>query len=106
MRGYKKQVEQLLTDNEHLRDDDQKLLANVYWLRVSETMQYKLTEEEMSGVKKFLHEMAEGNLPDDGSVRRCRRKLQELNPHLRGKLWDKRHQKAEQVKYDLKLFLD
>jgi hypothetical protein len=104
MIGYKKQVENLLIENEHLRDDDQKLLANCYWLRFSDTLAYKLNEDEKNGVKKFLHELAEGNLPDGQSIRRCRRKLQEQNPHLRGRLWDQRHSKADTVKRDLRLF--
>jgi hypothetical protein len=46
--------------------------------------------------------IANGNLPSSESIRRCRQKLQELNPELRGELWDKRHQMQTQVKEELK----
>jgi hypothetical protein len=106
MKMYKKQVETLLNANPHLRDDDQKLLANMWWHYVIDVLSPKLNDEQMSGVKLFLEDLSKGRLPDGQSIRRCRRKLQELHPHLRGNKWDFRHEKAKKVKYDLKLFLD
>jgi hypothetical protein len=104
IRGTKILVENLLTDNPHLRDDDLKLLANCYWLRVSDTMLFDLSEDELVGVKKFLKLLANGDMPNFESIRRCRQKLQEENTCLRGKLYETRHQYQETVKDDLKLF--
>ena len=86
-------VKRLLTNHPHLRDSDNKLLANVWFQSVT-----PLEEAWMD----FLALIAHGNLPSSESIRRCRQKLQELNPELRGELWDKRHQMQEQVKEELK----
>tara|TARA_Y100001963_G_scaffold130500_1_gene186867 strand:- start:218 stop:529 length:312 start_codon:yes stop_codon:yes gene_type:complete len=90
-------ITKLLTEKPRLKDDDHALLANIWWLRVSDTMLYKLSPEEMEGVKKFLGEIANKNMPDSESIRRTRRKLQEQNPELRGKLWEKRQAHAKTV---------
>ena len=86
-------IKHLLTDHPHLRDDDNKLLATVWY--------HKMPEIEES-VMDFLHILAKGELPSSESIRRCRQKLQELNPSLRGELWDKRHKMQDQVKKELK----
>tara|TARA_Y100001951_G_scaffold102529_1_gene109341 strand:+ start:950 stop:1261 length:312 start_codon:yes stop_codon:yes gene_type:complete len=86
-------VKRLLTNHPHLRDSDNKLLANVWFQSV-----IPLEEAWMD----FLALIASGDLPSSESIRRCRQKLQELNPELRGELWDKRHQMQEQVKEELK----
>ena len=86
-------VKRLLTNHPHLRDSDNKLLANVWFQSV-----IPLEEAWMD----FLALIASGDLPSSESIRRCRQKLQELNPELRGELWDKRHQMQIQVKEELK----
>jgi len=97
MKYFKKSTKKIVTDllknHEHLRDDDNKLLATVWY--------HKMPKIEES-VMDFLHMLANGNLPSSESIRRCRQKLQELNPELRGKLWKKRHQMEEQVKHELR----
>ena len=104
IQGVREIVEKLLNENEHLRDDDQKLLANVYWQRISTTIYPKLNEDEIAGVKAVLREIAKGNLPNYQSVARCRRKLQEENQELRGKLYDERHKNVDIVKHELKFW--
>ena len=86
-------VKRLLTNHPHLRDNDNKLLANVWYQSVR-----PLGEAWLD----FLALIASGDLPSSESIRRCRQKLQELNPELRGELWDKRHQMQTQVKEELK----
>ena len=86
-------VKDLITKHPHLRDNDNKLLANVWYQSVT-----PLQEEWLD----FLALIANGDLPSSESIMRCRRKLQELNPELRGELWDKRHQMQTQVKEELK----
>ena len=85
-------VKRLLTNHPHLRDNDNKLLANVWYQSV--------TPLEEAWVD-FLALIASGDLPSSESIRRCRQKLQELNLELRGELWDKRHQMETQVKAEL-----
>lgn len=86
-------VKDLITKHPHLRDNDNKLLANVWYQSVT-----PLQEEWLD----FLALIANGELPSSESIRRCRQKLQELNPKLRGELWDKRHKMQIQIKQELK----
>lgn len=86
-------VKTLLKEHHHLRDSDNKLLANVWFLKA---------EKVEEGAMDFLKLIADGKLPDAGSIRRCRRKLQEENPELRGKLWDKRHKMQTQVQEEIR----
>lgn len=86
-------IKHLLSNHPHLRDDDNKLLATVWYHKMS-----KIEEPVMD----FLHILAKGELPSSESIRRCRQRLQELNPELRGELWNKRHQMQKQVKDELK----
>jgi len=82
-----------------LRDDDNRLLSNIWHNHLNLTRRYSFTEEEWDGVMKFLKIIADGDMPHWESIRRCRQKLQEDNPELRGKLWGKRH-KAERAVTD------
>jgi hypothetical protein len=85
-------VKILLEKHPHLRDNDNKLLANIWYIR---------SEKLDEGAMDFLNTIAEGKLPSSESIRRVRQKLQELNPKLRGKLYNKRHKMQTQVKQEL-----
>ena len=98
IRGLQKRIERLLQSNPELRDSDDRLLANIYFNHIPNS---KYSEEEHKGIMKFLKMIAEGQLPDYGSVKRCRQKLQQLYPALRGKLYEKRHKRAKVVKKEL-----
>lgn len=89
----KKKVEQLLKEKPHLRDDDNKLLATVWFQGL------RHVDEP---VMDFLYLLAGGFLPSSESVRRCRQHLQVLKPELRGKLWDKRHGMEKKIKKELR----
>jgi hypothetical protein len=67
-------------------------LANIWYIR---------SEKLDEGAMDFLNTIAEGKLPSSESIRRVRQKLQELNPKLRGKLYNKRHKMQTQVKQEL-----
>ena len=86
-------VKKLLTNHKGLRDNDNKLLASIWYLKAN-----KIEE----GALSFLNQISQGNLPSSESIRRCRQKLQELNPELRGKLWNKRHGLQEKIKQELR----
>ena len=94
----------MLIEHPELRDNDNKLLANIYWQKVSDDLKYKVTLEEMAGIKKFLGYLSSGSLPNFESIRRCRQKVQEEEPALRGSLWAKRHEVSHDVKEELRLW--
>ena len=102
IKGVRDTVTKLLAEKPHLRDDDEKLLANVYWQRINLTLAHKISLEMLEGIKLFLKEVADGNMPNYQSISRCRRKLQELDPSLRGKLYEKRHEATSFVKDELR----
>jgi len=45
--------------------------------------------------------LAEGKLPSYESISRCRRKIQEKNPHLRGEKWNERHGRAKEIRREI-----
>lgn len=80
-----------MESNTHLRDDDFKLVANIWWLKLNSDLKHRFQGYELDCFKMLLELYVAGDLPNEQSIRRCRRKLQELNPELRGELYDKRH---------------
>jgi len=78
-------VEYLLDNYAHLRDDDNKLVANYWFNEVGET-------------KDFLKNYAAGKITQADSITRARRKLQELHPHLRGEKYNERHKEEKKVR--------
>jgi len=93
MRALKPRIEELLRTKQHLRDNDYRLIANV-WSR-------EVPIPEMSA-HKFLLKFAAGNLSNPESIRRVRQKLQEENPSLRGEKWRLRHAEAEVVRSEIR----
>tara|TARA_R100000049_G_C1872287_1_gene31611 strand:+ start:56 stop:394 length:339 start_codon:yes stop_codon:yes gene_type:complete len=94
-------VEQLLTSSPKLRDNDQQLVANVWYVQARDQFDIgKMT------AKNFLHELAQGNLMSSESITRCRRKLQEEHIHLRGNKWAERHRMQKDVKEELRNWKD
>ena len=91
-KATKKIIRDLLIKHPHLRDDDNKLLANVWFQTV-----IPLEEAWMD----FLAIVAKGDIPSPKAISRCRRKLQEMHPSLRGEQWYKRHKMQEQVVIEL-----
>ena len=102
IRKSKDIVEKLLTEQPHLRDDDNKLLASVWYIQIKN---YDLRPDKISGYD-VLTMVAEKQLANAESVRRCRAKLQELKPNLRGKIYYQRHKHKSDVKRELKYFDD
>lgn len=85
MRDYSEYVEKALKEHECTRDDDHKLFVwVVYYIKP------ELLEESFRNA--FFYASTNG-MPSYESISRCRRKLQEKHPSLRGKTWEKRHEK-------------
>ena len=89
---HKDEVIKLLKSNPHLKDDDNKLIANIWYSQIKDK-QYTAFE--------FLELFSEGKVANPQSIRRIRRKLQEEFPELRGKKWEKRHKEQKNVKEQL-----
>lgn len=86
----------LLTKYPSLRDSDERLIANIWFNHIKEI-------EEIDAVA-LLTKFSKGKLPSYESISRCRRKIQEEKPELRGLKWERRHSKKLQnkVKNDVK----
>ena len=76
-------VTRLLTAKSDLRDNDRRLICNIWWKSVS--------NPELLMFEDFINLYIKGEIPESDSITRCRRKVQEENKSLRGKSWDFRH---------------
>jgi hypothetical protein len=85
----------LLTNKEHLRDNDQALIANIWWRELVTQGKDKSTAFEM------LKVFSEGKLSNPESIRRARQKIQEEQPELRGQSYRVRHREQDNVKEQL-----
>ena len=83
----------LLTKHPSLRDSDAGLAATI-WNSQIDTQ--KITAREL------LLKFATGKLQSYESISRCRRKVQEIKPELRGLKWEQRHKKQKEVKDEVK----
>ena len=87
----------LLQNHIHLRDNDFKLLANVWHKHFTNLG----IDPGMHSASFLLAMLAEGKLPNSESVRRIRQKLQEEFKDLRGVNYAKRHNQKKKVKEQL-----
>jgi hypothetical protein len=85
----------LLTNKEHLRDNDQALIANIWWRELVTQGKDKSTAFEL------LKVFSEGKLSNPESIRRARQKIQEEQPELRGESYRARHREQDNVKEQL-----
>ena len=91
------EVEIFLIKHPALRDNDERLMANI-WAK------YIGNRDDMDGPESWqdmLSLLAKGRLPSYESISRCRRKIQEKKPHLRGEKWDKRHGRAKEIRREI-----
>ena len=88
-------VKELLTNWTSIRDNDEKLMANIWGMFIGEK-----DLDNMSG-RDLLSALSHGTLPSYESISRCRRKLQEEYPYLRGNQWHQRHKRARTIKKEM-----
>lgn len=93
VKNIKKTVRDYLLKYPVLRDDDKKLIAEIWW---SQLIDKTIT------TKRFLELVGEGYLCNPESIRRCRQKIQQDYPTLRGKSWTTRQESAEEFKTEIK----
>jgi hypothetical protein len=74
----------------HLRDDDNGLIANIWYEELG------VRHDPHLLAIYFLAEFADGNLSSPESIRRSRQKIQEDHPELRGEKYTLRKAKFQQ----------
>jgi hypothetical protein len=96
MKSIKDKVKFLLDTYPHLRDNDFKLIANYYF--------YEVGHDDINTMSAldFLEMFATGKLTHSESIRRVRQKIQEDNPHLRGKSYKRRKDDENNTKNNIK----
>ena len=82
-------ITKLLSDHPHLRDDDYQLISEIW--------QYESLATIPVTAKDFLSDFGNGKYTNPESIRRCRAKLQETMPELRGDKYYKRHRHQSDV---------
>ena len=93
----KKTVIELLTQYSDFKDNDQQLVA-WFWKLEMEAHGYPASSTQ---TQTFFKLMAFGKLTSADTITRVRRLVQEETPELRGKKYNERQAKQEQVKNDL-----
>jgi hypothetical protein len=74
-----------------LRDDDSKLVANIWADYIGYDNLDKITSRQL------LQLFADGNLPQFETIRRTRQKIQEQNAHLRGNAYIERKNRGSEL---------
>ena len=88
-------VKRLLTKIPRLRDSDERLMATMWFKHIGEDKVKDLTAINL------LQKLSDGQLPSYESISRCRRKLQEEYPDLRGDKYEDRHAYQKEIINDL-----
>lgn len=91
-------VTKLLTIYPVLRDDDARLVVNVW----NEQLLKRGINLNTEPANEILFIIASGSLNSSESITRCRRKLQEVNIDLRGAKWLERHESEKETIEDLR----
>tara|TARA_R110000803_G_scaffold49503_1_gene102930 strand:- start:3962 stop:4282 length:321 start_codon:yes stop_codon:yes gene_type:complete len=96
--GTKKElITKLLTEQPYIRDMDNSLLAEIWKKEIA-----KLENYENFSATDLLCIISSGKLTSAESITRCRRKIQQENPSLRGQKYKARHKEQIEVKQELK----
>ena len=93
------EVETFMIKYKVLRDSDEKLMANIW------SKYIVIDSVKFLNATDILTMLGRGDLPSYESISRCRRKLQEENPNLRGEKWLARQGKIQDnIKKELNSF--
>lgn len=98
IKGTKNKVLYLLETESHLRDSDEKLIANIWFGEIKKLEGSH--PKEVTGMR-VLEILSQGLLTNSESIRRSRAELQRSLPELRGEKYNDRMNYAEVVKDDL-----
>jgi hypothetical protein len=95
LKKTKDKVKLLLQEYPHLRDSDSRLISSFWYMELGESIN-NIKAVEM------LKLYCEGALSCPESIRRCRQKVQEQEPELRGESYYKRTRLNHEVQYHIK----
>jgi len=96
IKKYEKRVSAILLNKAKARDCDYVLYGFIL-------LAYNIDITTLS-TRDFLKGLHSKQYPSFEGVGRCRRKLQEKHPELRGTKWNARHAEEEKVKTEINLF--
>ena len=96
MSKTKERIIKLLSENPILRDDDNKLIATIFLKDAGGSESLK----SMSAFD-FLMQFSRGKFTSTESIRRMRCKIQEQRPDLRGEMYIKRKNIADEFSKDI-----
>ena len=94
--NIKDTVKTLLEIREELRDDDTHLITSIWMLKYPNVSEVSFLD--------FVIDLRVKKLINPESIRRCRQKLQQEYPELRGKKYNDRLANQDNVKEQLKNF--
>ena len=98
--GTKKElITKLLTARPDLRDNDSPLIAEIWEKEIAKLENF---EYDSLSAKDLLCIISCDTLTSAESITRCRRKIQQENPSLRGQKYKARHKEQIEVKQELK----
>ena len=87
-------VTRLLTVESNLRDNDRRLICNIWWKSIS--------NPDLLMFEDFIKLYIKGKIPESDSITRCRRKVQEERRELRGRTWNLRHGLEETIRKEIR----
>jgi hypothetical protein len=96
LKNQKEIVTFWLENHPPTRDSDTKLVANI-WSKV-----IGLNNLDTTTARGFLQMLVDGKMPSSETIRRTRQKVQEENPHLRGKSYRERQNRGASMRNDIK----
>lgn len=96
IRNMQEKVANMLHKYADLRDDDQKLVTNIWYIEMR-----KFGNPDTMPATDFLALYQQGKLPTADLITRARRKVQEENPALRGNTWEERHNQSKKIKKNI-----
>jgi len=89
-------VKHLLIKYHKLRDNDNKLIANFWFYEIGN----EKTFHEITAIQ-FLNMFSQGQLTSPETITRCRRKIQEQSPKLRGEKYILRHEQEKETRNNI-----
>jgi hypothetical protein len=100
----RQQVEVQLAKYPHLRDDDRKLIGNIWQEEYLDDIGTDQYQSEKVFRREVISDVVQAKLSSPESIRRTRQKIQELQPLLRGKTYKERQKHQSEVKKEIRAF--
>lgn len=99
IKNVKAKIIHLLKEKEEYRNSDDKLIARIWFDQTIDNSGQNITKTTTA--HDFLIAFREGQYTNPESIRRCRQKVQEQNPDLRGLSYKNRKKKGEEIKKEI-----